>query len=107
MVSRVIPVDPFDLVIFGGTGDLTRRKILPALFRRYCAGQLPSKARIIGAARSEYDQAGYRDFAASAIAEFSDLTPPARPNCQSFWTVWIMWRLMPKAIRAGKSWPQK
>ena len=31
MVSRVIPVDPFDLVIFGGTGDLARRKILPAL----------------------------------------------------------------------------
>ena len=29
MVSRVIPVDPFDLVIFGGTGDLARRKILP------------------------------------------------------------------------------
>ena len=37
MVSRVIPVDPFDLVIFGGTGDLARRKILPGLFRRFCA----------------------------------------------------------------------
>ena len=34
MVSRVIPVDPFDLVIFGGTGDLARRKILPGLYRR-------------------------------------------------------------------------
>ncbi len=32
MVSRVIPVDPFDLVIFGGTGDLARRKILPGLY---------------------------------------------------------------------------
>ncbi len=31
MVSRVIPVDDFDLVIFGGTGDLARRKILPGL----------------------------------------------------------------------------
>ena len=34
MVSRVIPVDPFDLIIFGGTGDLAQRKILPALYRR-------------------------------------------------------------------------
>ncbi|MFT7448290.1 MAG: glucose-6-phosphate 1-dehydrogenase [Glaciecola sp.] len=41
MVSRVIPVDPFDLVIFGGTGDLARRKILPGLFRRFCSGQMP------------------------------------------------------------------
>ncbi len=84
MVSRVIPVDPFDLVIFGGTGDLTRRKILPALFRRYCAGQLPSKTRIIGAARTEYDQAGYRDFAASAIAEFSDPTPASEGKLGRF-----------------------
>ena len=37
MVSRVIPVEPFDLIIFGGTGDLARRKILPALFRRFCS----------------------------------------------------------------------
>ena len=41
MVSRVIPVEAFDLVIFGGTGDLARRKVLPGLFRRFCAGQMP------------------------------------------------------------------
>ncbi|MDY6859083.1 MAG: glucose-6-phosphate dehydrogenase, partial [Pseudomonadota bacterium] len=52
MVSRVIPVDPFDLIIFGGTGDLARRKILPALYRRFWAGQMPPEARIIGAARA-------------------------------------------------------
>lgn len=70
MVSRVIPVDPFDLVIFGGTGDLARRKILPGLFRRYCAGQMPEGARIIGAARTELDAAGYRDMVAGAVREF-------------------------------------
>ncbi|MGP1359016.1 MAG: glucose-6-phosphate dehydrogenase, partial [Roseicyclus sp.] len=53
MVSRVIPVDPFDLVIFGGTGDLARRKILPALYRRFLDGQMPPEARIIGAARTQ------------------------------------------------------
>jgi len=69
MVSRVIPVEPFDLVVFGGTGDLARRKILPALFRRFRAGQIGSDARIIGAARSELEDAEYRDFAAEAITE--------------------------------------
>ena len=57
MVSRVIPVDPFDLVVFGGTGDLARRKILPALFRRFCAGQMGANSRIIGAARTDMDEA--------------------------------------------------
>ncbi|GAA6186950.1 glucose-6-phosphate dehydrogenase [Litorivita sp. NS0012-18] len=70
MVSRVIPVDEFDLVIFGGTGDLARRKILPALFRRFCAGQMERGARIIGAARSEMDNEGYREFVREALREF-------------------------------------
>jgi glucose-6-phosphate 1-dehydrogenase len=71
MVSRVIPVDPFDLVIFGGTGDLARRKILPGLYRRYCAGQMPEEARIIGAARGDLDDSGYRQFVREAIVEFA------------------------------------
>ena len=70
MVSRVIPVDSFDLVIFGGTGDLARRKILPALFRRFCAQQMPDTARVIGAARSEMAAEDYRRIAAEAIREF-------------------------------------
>ena len=70
MVSRVIPVEPFDLVIFGGTGDLARRKILPGLFRRYCAGQIPETSRIVGAARSDMDDDGFRAFVAEAVREF-------------------------------------
>ncbi len=70
MVSRVIPVDSFDLVIFGGTGDLARRKILPGLFRRFLSGQMQEGSRIIGAARSELDAAGYRKMIAEAVAEF-------------------------------------
>ena len=71
MVSRIIPVEPFDLVIFGGTGDLARRKILPGLFRRFCAGQMPDRAQIIGAARGELDDARYRTLIAEAIIEFA------------------------------------
>jgi len=70
MVSRVIPVDPFDLVIFGATGDLARRKILPALFRRFCDGQMPDEARIIGAARSDMDAGAFRDSVGEAIRTF-------------------------------------
>ncbi len=70
MVSRVIPVDPFDLVIFGATGDLARRKILPGLFRRFCGGQMTDGSRIIGAARSEMDPAQFRKMIAESIREF-------------------------------------
>ncbi len=70
MVSRVIPVDTFDLVIFGGTGDLARRKILPGLFRRFLSGQMPDGSKIIGAARSEMDDSGFREMIRSAIVEF-------------------------------------
>ncbi|WP_420567091.1 glucose-6-phosphate dehydrogenase [Thalassovita sp.] len=72
MVSRIIPVDPFDLVVFGGTGDLARRKILPALFRRFCAGQMERGTRIIGAARTEMDDVAYRAFIAEALIEFNE-----------------------------------
>ncbi|AZQ67779.1 glucose-6-phosphate dehydrogenase [Silicimonas algicola] len=76
MVSRVIPVEDFDLVIFGGTGDLARRKILPALFRRFQAGQMTPESRIVGAARSEMDSAGYRKDVRAALEEFLDKDRP-------------------------------
>ena len=70
MVARVIPVEPFDLVIFGGTGDLARRKILPGLFRRFLSGQMPKGSRVVGAARTDLDSDGYRQMIREAIAEF-------------------------------------
>ena len=72
MVSRVIPVDPFDLVIFGGTGDLARRKILPGLYRRFLAGQMPETSRIIGAARGDLTDEAFRESVRAAIVEFVD-----------------------------------
>lgn len=70
MVSRVIPVDVFDLVIFGGTGDLARRKILPGLYRRFLAGQMTADSRIIGAARGELTEGEFRTLVSDAIDEF-------------------------------------
>lgn len=70
MVARVIPVEQFDLVIFGATGDLARRKILPGLYRRWKEGQIPQGSAIIGAARSELPRAEFRDMVRAALEEF-------------------------------------
>jgi glucose-6-phosphate 1-dehydrogenase len=70
MVSRVIPVEAFDLVIFGGTGDLARRKILPGLYLRFIAGQMTDDSRIIGAARADLTDDTFRRSVAEAIDEF-------------------------------------
>ena len=50
-MAEFVPVEPFDIVIFGVTGDLSRQKLLPALFHRYCDGQIDDTSRIIGVAR--------------------------------------------------------
>ncbi|MCL1630216.1 glucose-6-phosphate dehydrogenase [Roseibaca sp. V10] len=70
MVARVIPVDCFDLVIFGATGDLARRKILPGLYRRWKEGQIPEGSQIVGAARSDLDADGFRELVRAALEEF-------------------------------------
>ncbi|MBX3538961.1 MAG: glucose-6-phosphate dehydrogenase [Chelatococcus sp.] len=69
MASRVIPVPPFTLVIFGATGDLAQRKLLPALFHRDLAGQLPDDAIIIGTSRRDLSDAEFQAFARKAIAD--------------------------------------
>jgi len=63
------PVDSFDYVIFGATGDLTMRKLLPALYRRFAEGQVPDDSRIVGTARSPLDDASYRERARKALGE--------------------------------------
>lgn len=71
MVSRTIPVPPFDLIVFGATGDLAHRKLLPALFRRMKSGQIPVDARIIGAARANIDEPEFREQVRRALGEFA------------------------------------
>lgn len=70
MVSRTIPVDTFDLILFGATGDLAARKILPSLYRRFVAGQMPDDARVIGAARSDMDDKAFRKLVAKALSTY-------------------------------------
>src|SRR5262245_4470801 len=49
----------FDLVLFGGTGDLAMRKLLPALYRRSLAGQISRESRIVGVGRSSLSSGDY------------------------------------------------
>ncbi|MEM1376497.1 MAG: glucose-6-phosphate dehydrogenase [Pseudomonadota bacterium] len=69
MSAQIIPVDPFDLIIFGGTGDLTERKLLPALYHRQIDGQLSEPTTIIGASRSPMTDDEYRNFAHEALRQ--------------------------------------
>ncbi len=69
-MAQIIPVDPFDLVVFGGTGDLALRKLLPSLYYRDCDGQLPPEARVIGVSRSALEASDYAGKAEDACRAF-------------------------------------
>lgn len=70
MSSRIIPVQPFDYVVFGATGDLTKRKLIPALYHRFKDGQFDEKSRIIGVSRSKLSPAEFQDAARDAVVQF-------------------------------------
>lgn len=65
-MAKFIPVETFDLIIFGGTGDLSQRKLLPALYHRYADGQIPAESRIVGVSRTEMSDEEFRAFAFEA-----------------------------------------
>ena len=69
MTPRIIPVELFDLVVFGATGDLSQRKLLPALFYRDLQGQIPPGSRIIGCSRRAMSNAEFIAFARAAIED--------------------------------------
>ena len=65
MTSRGVSI-----IIFGGSGDLTHRKLGPALFRLLQKGRLPPCAGIVGFAHTEYDDDGFRSFVRGGLEEF-------------------------------------
>ncbi|HWV02380.1 MAG TPA: glucose-6-phosphate dehydrogenase, partial [Devosia sp.] len=68
--SRIIPVQPFDYVVFGATGDLTKRKLIPALYHRFYDGQFDEQSRIIGVSRTKWSDEDFRNAARKDIADF-------------------------------------
>jgi glucose-6-phosphate 1-dehydrogenase len=71
----------FDLVFFGGTGDLTWRKLMPALFQAFRHGKLPAGGRILAVARDERSDDAYRAFIRERFAE---VEPSKRPTDEEF-----------------------
>ena len=69
--STFVPVEPFEIVVFGGTGDLARRKLIPSLYHRYCDGQIPADSKIIGASRSILTRDEYLDLIKNAYQTFN------------------------------------
>lgn len=62
-----------NITIFGGTGDLTFRKLLPALYTMFLTGRLPEGSRIVAVGRRDYDDEAYRALAEDWVKKFSRL----------------------------------
>ena len=69
--SAFVPVEPFEIVVFGGTGDLARRKLIPSLYHRFCDGQISEKSKIIGASRSRLSRDEYLKLIKEAYQSFN------------------------------------
>ncbi|HEV2770454.1 MAG TPA: glucose-6-phosphate dehydrogenase, partial [Solirubrobacteraceae bacterium] len=70
-----LPVHPTTLVIFGATGDLARRKLLPALYNLAHEGALPERFHLVGSSRSQLADEDFRTQATDAVREFSRRPP--------------------------------
>jgi glucose-6-phosphate 1-dehydrogenase len=73
MINPKVP--PCTIVIFGASGDLTQRKLVPALHSLDCAGLLPPQLRIIGVARSQFSNEEFREHLHQGVRQFGRLEP--------------------------------
>lgn len=67
--------DPFILVIFGASGDLAFRKLMPSIFNLFQKDQLPSNFYIVGCARTQMDDGAFRQKVAEAVKSTFPQTP--------------------------------
>jgi glucose-6-phosphate 1-dehydrogenase len=76
--------EPFTLVILGATGDLTRRKLMPALFALYATRTLPEPFAIVGVARTGMTDDEFRRRMREAVSEFGRVQPPSEMVWERF-----------------------
>jgi glucose-6-phosphate 1-dehydrogenase len=74
----------FDLVFFGGTGDLTWRKLMPSLFQAWRHGTLPAGGRILAVARDDRDDASYRAWLRERLQEAESAKRPTDDEFAQF-----------------------
>jgi glucose-6-phosphate 1-dehydrogenase len=113
-MAEFIPVPPFDLVVFGATGDLSLRKLFPALLHRFLDGQIPPQSRIIGAARSDLDTDAFRKMVEESRGKFAPGACVDEAKCAEFMqhveyvridgsAPTTEWGPLQKALRNGKN----
>ena len=94
-IQRSAPCpDDHVIVLFGATGDLARRKLLPGLFHLFVAGLLPGKYRIVGSARRALTDDQFREHARQSVAEFGTTEPTGEA-----------WRAFEHALSFGSAEP--
>jgi glucose-6-phosphate 1-dehydrogenase len=76
------PIPPCCIVIFGATGDLTHRKLIPALFSLEAQNLLPDKLKIVGFARREFSDHSFRDELQGSLEEYA---PDLWKEAQDAW----------------------
>ncbi len=77
-MTNNLKLDPFDMVLFGATGDLAMRKLVRALYRRATAGQIPPGSKIIGLARADLTREQYLEEVRASLEKYlvaGELTP--------------------------------
>src|SRR5271169_6079148 len=67
--------EPCTIVIFGASGDLARRKLIPALFELCCYESLARRFAIVGFARSKMTDDAFRDAMTEAVRKYSETKP--------------------------------
>jgi glucose-6-phosphate 1-dehydrogenase len=82
--SVLQPGDSCVFVVFGAMGDLTKRKLLPALYNLRANGLLPKNVAIVGVARRPLDSNGYREYANRVLREFA-----TRPVEDAVWADYL------------------
>src|SRR4051794_21515301 len=70
-----LPVHPTTLAIFGATGDLAKRKLLPAIYNLAHEGALPEQFNLIGLSRTDVGDDGFRELARESMQQFSRRKP--------------------------------
>lgn len=77
-------VTPTAIIIFGGTGDLAKRKLIPAFYNLYIEGWMPDKFAIIGLGRTPLTDEAYHDHLHEGLLQFSRSGPPDKEKWNKF-----------------------
>jgi glucose-6-phosphate 1-dehydrogenase len=75
---------PTIIIIFGGSGDLAKRKLLPAFYNLFLDGWMPDQFAIIGLGLNEFTDAQYADFIEDGLTQFSRKGKPSGPSWDDF-----------------------